>query len=114
MAFISITALTIYKKMDHQAVYLLIGCSKRRMLTDVLTQMGIICLIAGALNIYLTSNYGLLTKLKLLQSGFVIFDKKIIIVIVSIILVMFIFIMLTAVLLTKRKSPVELLRKFEN
>ena len=114
LTFLSISTLSVYKKIDKQAVYYLVGCSKKRILADVLIQIGIVSFVSGLLNILFALSYSFLRAKQIILMDNVLFDSQVIWVTIGILLFIYALTAMTVVLILRKKSPVALLRKFEN
>ena len=113
LIYFSISILSVYKKIGNKAIYHLVGCSKRQVVTDVLIHLGIVCILSGLLNVLFALNYGYFF-LWGFDLGAVLFDKYVILMVSGVVLLVYAVTAVVCAMIIKRKSPVALLRKFEN
>lgn len=116
LAFISMMILSIYKRIQDHSVFYLVGCSKKRIMVDMTIQIGIISLISGLLNLLYVLNYSKLVAMDVIHYDvvFLVFDNQVIWVVVGIILAIYLLTVCVAMSIMKKRSPVDMLRKFEN
>lgn len=115
VSFISISVLIIYKRIKTRSIFYLMGCSKRRMVFDTILQVGIISFISGGINIVLATNYEYFYIHNFINLGDkILFDSKIILLMLGIILFYFLFATLVSLLVLSKKAPLDVIREFQN
>ena len=85
-------------------------------MVDMTIQIGIISLISGLLNLLYVLNYSKLVAMDVIHYDvvFLVFDSQVIWVLVGIILAIYLLTVCVAMSIMKKRSPVDMLRKFEN
>lgn len=111
ISLISVSVLMVYKKMQEHSIYYLCGCSRKKSFLYMAFGIGLIALLAGALNMLFIANYQFFASRGILDLGKVIIDRYSILYIAGYIAAVILLSILLPFLVFRKESPIELYRR---
>lgn len=113
ISLLCVSVLLVYKKLREYAVYYLCGCSRKRSFLTIALAIGLIGLLAGAINVAFVANYPLFASRGILNLGSVIIDRSSLWYLIGYVLAVAGLSILLPFYVFHRESPIELYRRKE-
>lgn len=113
VSLLCVSVLLVYKKLREYSIYYLCGCGRKKSFLTIALAIGLIALLAGAINVGFVTNYPAFASRGILNLGSVIIDRSSLRYLIGYVLAVTGLSVLLPFYVFHRESPIELYRRKE-